>query len=245
MRIAIPTTPTPISSTCRPRDCCRRSTEKREPRKSTRPARPSRSKPAIRCRTTPTWTSGSTGSRTSRTAGRRRDAPGSFVPSAGGLKDTTHIAVIDKDGNIFDSTQSGGWIGGGVILGTTGIGLSTRGEQFWLDEERANQLRPRARPRYTLTPSIVLRDGEPFMAIGTPGRRQPRSDHPANVPERRRVLVGLVPESARRHRVAPGPHAAFVRLVLAACRRLQSDGHRIDHLRRCGPGAATPGTPRQ
>ena len=97
------------------------------------------------------------------------DAPGSFVPSAGGLKDTTHIAVIDKDGNIFDSTPSGGWIGGGVILGDTGIGLSTRGEQFWLDENRANQLRPRARPRYTLTPSIVLRDGAPFMAIGTPG----------------------------------------------------------------------------
>ena len=97
------------------------------------------------------------------------DASGSFVPSAGGLKDTTHVAVIDKDGNVFDSTPSGGWIGGGVILGKTGIGLSTRGEQFWLDEERANQLRPRARPRYTLTPSIVLRDGEPFMAIGTPG----------------------------------------------------------------------------
>ncbi len=96
-------------------------------------------------------------------------APGSFVPSAGGLKDTSHIAVIDKDGNIFDSTPSGGWIGGGVILGQTGIGLSTRGEQFWLDEERANQLRPRARPRYTLTPSIVLRNGEPFMALGTPG----------------------------------------------------------------------------
>ena len=95
--------------------------------------------------------------------------PGSFVPSAGGLKDTTHIAVIDKDGNVFDSTPSGGWIGGGVILGKTGIGLSTRGEQFWLDEGRANQLRPRARPRYTLTPSIVLHDGEPFMAIGTPG----------------------------------------------------------------------------
>ena len=96
-------------------------------------------------------------------------APGSFVPSAGGLKDTSHIAIIDKDGNIFDSTPSGGWIGGGVILGKTGIGLSTRGEQFWLDEERANQLRPRARPRYTLTPSLVLRNGEPFMAIGTPG----------------------------------------------------------------------------
>ena len=97
------------------------------------------------------------------------DSPDSFVPSSGGLKDTTHIAVIDADGNVFDSTPSGGWIGGAVILGQTGIGMSVRGEQFWLDETRANQLRPRARPRYTLTPSIVLRDGEPFMAIGTPG----------------------------------------------------------------------------
>ena len=97
------------------------------------------------------------------------DADGSFVPSAGGLKDTTHIAIIDGDGNVFDATPSGGWIRGAIILGGTGIGLSTRGEQFWLDPERANQIRPRARPRYTLTPSIVLRDGEPFLAIGTPG----------------------------------------------------------------------------
>ena len=85
------------------------------------------------------------------------------------MKDTTHIAIIDKDGNIFDSTPSGGWIGGAVILGNTGIAMSVRGEQFWLDETRAAQLRPRSRPRYTLTPSIVLRDGQPFLAIGTPG----------------------------------------------------------------------------
>ena len=97
------------------------------------------------------------------------DASGSFVPSAGGLKDTTHIAIIDQSGNVFDSTPSGGWIRGAVILGQTGIGLSTRGEQFWLDPKRANHIRPRARPRYTLTPSIVLHDGKPFMAIGTPG----------------------------------------------------------------------------
>ncbi len=87
----------------------------------------------------------------------------------GAWKDTTHIAIIDKDGNIFDSTPSGGWIGGSVILGGTGIAMSVRGEQFWLDETRAAQLRPRSRPRYSLTPSIVLRDGEPFLAIGTPG----------------------------------------------------------------------------
>jgi gamma-glutamyltranspeptidase/glutathione hydrolase len=90
-------------------------------------------------------------------------------PVAGGLKDTTHIAIIDKDGNIFDSTPSGGWIGGAVILGETGIGMSVRGEQFWLEKDRAAQLRPRSRPRYTLTPSIVLRNGQPFMALGSPG----------------------------------------------------------------------------
>jgi gamma-glutamyltranspeptidase/glutathione hydrolase len=85
------------------------------------------------------------------------------------LKDTTHIAIIDKAGNVFDATPSGGWITGAVILGNTGIGLSTRGEQFWLDETRAAQLRPRSRPRYTLTPGIVLRDGQPYLALGTPG----------------------------------------------------------------------------
>ena len=85
------------------------------------------------------------------------------------LKDTSHVAIIDEDGNVFDSTPSGGWIGGAVVLGTTGIAMSVRGEQFWLDERRAAQLRPWSRPRYTLTPSIVLKDGEPVMAVGTPG----------------------------------------------------------------------------
>jgi gamma-glutamyltranspeptidase/glutathione hydrolase len=85
------------------------------------------------------------------------------------LKDTSHIAIIDEDGNVFDSTPSGGWIGGAVILGDTGVGMSVRGEQFWLDKTKAAQLRPRSRPRYTLTPSIVMQDGQPLLAIGTPG----------------------------------------------------------------------------
>jgi gamma-glutamyltranspeptidase/glutathione hydrolase len=89
--------------------------------------------------------------------------------SGGVSKDTTHIAVIDKDGNIFDATPSGGWITGAVILGDTGIGMSVRGEQFWLDKTRANQIRPRARPRYTLTPSLVFKGDTPMMALGTPG----------------------------------------------------------------------------
>jgi gamma-glutamyltranspeptidase/glutathione hydrolase len=85
------------------------------------------------------------------------------------VKDTTHMAVIDKDGNIFDVTPSGGWVPGAVILGDTGIGMSVRGEQFWLDKDRANQIRPRARPRYTLTPSMVFKGDVPMMGLGTPG----------------------------------------------------------------------------
>ena len=91
------------------------------------------------------------------------------LDSAGVSKDTTHMAVIDKDGNIFDVTPSGGWIPGAVILGDTGIGMSVRGEQFWLDKTMANQIRPRARPRYTLTPSMVFRGDTPLMGLGTPG----------------------------------------------------------------------------
>ena len=91
------------------------------------------------------------------------------LDSAGVSKDTTHMAIIDKAGNVFDATPSGGWVPGAVILGDTGIGMSVRGEQFWLDPTRANQIRPRARPRYTLTPSLVFKDGQPLMALGTPG----------------------------------------------------------------------------
>src|SRR5215510_11521352 len=89
--------------------------------------------------------------------------------SGGVSKDTTHMAIVDRDGNIFDATPSGGWITGAVILGDTGIGMSVRGEQFWLDKTRANQIRPRARPRYTLTPSLVFKGETPMMALGTPG----------------------------------------------------------------------------
>lgn len=91
------------------------------------------------------------------------------LDSAGVSKDTTHMSIIDKAGNIFDATPSGGWIPGAVILGDTGIGMSIRGEQFWLDKTKANQIRPHARPRYTLTPSLVFKGDTPLMALGTPG----------------------------------------------------------------------------
>jgi gamma-glutamyltranspeptidase / glutathione hydrolase len=95
-------------------------------------------------------------------------APGA-EPIPGLTKDTTHIAVIDKAGNVFDATPSGAWIPTAAVLGKTGIPMSVRGEAFWLDKTHVGHLRPRMRPRYTISPSLVLRDGRPFLAIGTPG----------------------------------------------------------------------------
>jgi gamma-glutamyltranspeptidase/glutathione hydrolase len=100
---------------------------------------------------------------------RPEAAAPSAEPIPGVTKDTTHIAVIDRDGNVFDATPSGAWIPTAVVLGNTGIPMSVRGEAFWLDETRVGHLRPRMRPRYTISPSLVLRDGEPFLALGTPG----------------------------------------------------------------------------
>ena len=173
------------------------------------------------------------------------DADGSFVPSSGGLKDTTHIAVIDADGNVFDATPSGGWTGGGVILGETGIGLSTRGEQFWLDPDRANQIRPRARPRYTLTPSIVFKDGEPLMAIGTPGgdnQDQTILQSFLNVVEFWSDWYPNLHDALAWPRVRTQHlHGSF----WPHARRLQPHGPRIEDIVRGGERAAAAGTPRE
>ena len=148
-------------------------------------------------------------------------------PTQGIVKDTTHIAVIDRDGNVFDSTPSGAWIPTAVVLGSTGIAMSVRGESFWLDKTRVAQLRPRSRPRYTLTPSIVLRNGEPFMAIGTPG-----GDN-----QEQTILQGLLnviefwqewyPNLHEAFRWPRDTDAALLRVVLAAPWWVQSAQPRI------------------
>jgi gamma-glutamyltranspeptidase / glutathione hydrolase len=114
----------------------------------------------------PFWRAGDTAPKASLSAG---ELLALAEDSTGIVKDTTHMAIVDREGNVFDVTPSGGWIPGAVILGDTGIGMSIRGEQFWLDKNMANQVRPRARPRYTLTPSLVFKGDAPFMAIGSPG----------------------------------------------------------------------------
>jgi len=83
--------------------------------------------------------------------------------------DTTHLDAVDRQGNMVAATPSGGWIGDSPVIKGLGFPLGTRGQMFYLNPERPNALAPRKRPRATLTPSLVTKDGEPFMAFGTPG----------------------------------------------------------------------------
>ncbi|WP_336965796.1 gamma-glutamyltransferase family protein [Sphingobium aquiterrae] len=96
--------------------------------------------------------------------------PHMLKPKGGPTADTTAIEVVDKDGNLFSVTPSSGWmLGGAYIAGDTGVPLSNRMTVFDLDPESPNVLAPGKRPRTTLSPSIVMKDGAPFLAIGTPG----------------------------------------------------------------------------
>ena len=82
---------------------------------------------------------------------------------------TTGTRVADSAGNVFSATPSGGWFHTSPIIEGLGFVLGTRCQAFFLDETRANSLEPGKQPRTTLTPTLALRDGKPFMAWGTPG----------------------------------------------------------------------------
>jgi gamma-glutamyltranspeptidase / glutathione hydrolase len=102
---------------------------------------------------------------------------GAAVASAAGLGDPTrgdtcHLDVVDCHGNFVSATPSGGWLHGSPVIPDLGFCLPTRAQMFWLEPDLASSLAPRKRPRTTLSPSLALKDGEPYLAFGTPGGDQ-------------------------------------------------------------------------
>jgi gamma-glutamyltranspeptidase / glutathione hydrolase len=89
-----------------------------------------------------------------------------------GRGDTCHLDVIDRHGNMIAVTPSGGWLQSSPVIPELGFCLTTRAQMFWLEEGLPASLAPGKRPRTTLTPSLALRDGEPYMVFGTPGGDQ-------------------------------------------------------------------------
>src|SRR5205807_4741157 len=76
------------------------------------------------------------------------------------------------EGNMIAATPSGGWCQSNPVIPGLGFPLGTRGQMFSLDPAHPNALQPGKRPRTTLTPSLVLKDGKPWMVFGTPGGDQ-------------------------------------------------------------------------
>lgn len=86
--------------------------------------------------------------------------------------DTVHFDIIDQAGNMVSATPSGGWLQSSPVIPELGFCLGTRAQMFWLDEDHPAALRPGKRPRSTLTPTLALRNGDPYLAWGSPGGDQ-------------------------------------------------------------------------
>jgi gamma-glutamyltranspeptidase/glutathione hydrolase len=89
-----------------------------------------------------------------------------------GPGDTCHLDVADRFGNMVAATPSGGWLQSSPVIPGLGFCLGTRAQMFALTPGLASTLAPGRRPRTTLTPSLALRDGSPYVAFGTPGGDQ-------------------------------------------------------------------------
>lgn len=83
-------------------------------------------------------------------------------------RDTTCVNAADADGLVFSATPSGSWLPS-VVAGDTGIPLTQRAQSFLLVEGHPNELAGGKRPRVTLSPTLVTRNGRPYLALSTPG----------------------------------------------------------------------------
>jgi len=90
------------------------------------------------------------------------------LPEIEKANDTTCVNVIDKDGNMFSATPSGAWLPA-VVAGDTGVLMGQRLQSALTDPNSPNVVAPGKRPRITLTPTLVLKDDQPFMVLSTPG----------------------------------------------------------------------------
>lgn len=92
----------------------------------------------------------------------------STVPPLERANDTTCVNVIDKDGNLFSATPSGAWLPA-LVAGDTGVLMGQRLQSALTTANHPNVVAPGKRPRITLSPTLVLKNGEPYMVLSTPG----------------------------------------------------------------------------
>jgi gamma-glutamyltranspeptidase / glutathione hydrolase len=153
---------------------------------------------------------------------------------------TVHVAVVDRQRNLVAATPSGAWLSGSPVVEGLGFPLTTRIQVFYLDHQHPNALAPRKRPRTTLTPSLALRHGKPFMAFGTMGLDQQDQwtlQCFLNVVEFGMPLQAAIeapkfsskhfPSSIYPHTAEPGVLRVEGRVPYEVRRSLQAKGHQV------------------
>jgi gamma-glutamyltranspeptidase/glutathione hydrolase len=155
---------------------------------------------------------------------------------------TTYLATVDTQGNMVSATPSSfAGLSQGMILGDTGILINCRGCYFWLDPDNPNVIAPRKRPRTTPCTFIVLKNGQPFMTLGTPGGdSQPQSSlqmftnlvdfglHVQDAVEAPRFCGYSFPRSPWPHREYPNRLEVEGRLPLEVVDALRDKGHAVE-----------------
>ena len=163
------------------------------------------------------------------------------VLSTGEMRgDTCHIDVVDRWGNMVSATPSGGWLQSSPTIPELGFCLGSRLQMTWLEPGAPSALTGGKRPRTTLTPTLVLKDGQAVTALGSPGGDQ--QDQWQLLYLLRTIVGGYTPQQAidapAFHSTAfPGsfwprtwePGGAVVedRLGEAVIEQLEQRGHRV------------------
>jgi gamma-glutamyltranspeptidase / glutathione hydrolase len=134
-----------------------------------RPGRPDGAHPRL-----PAHVQRQGGQRAAAAAAAFEAATGEPTVESGGVTrgDTCHVDVVDRWGNMISATPSGGWLQSSPAIPELGFPMGSRLQMFWLEEGLPSSLAPGRRPRTTLSPTMVHRDGVPVLACGTPGGDQ-------------------------------------------------------------------------
>jgi gamma-glutamyltranspeptidase/glutathione hydrolase len=188
--------------------------------------------------------------------GRRRAAParasGQAAAGERSASDTSYVCVIDAEGNAFSATPSDVSYDTPVIPGT-GLAISSRGSQSWLDPAHPSCLAPGKRPRLTPNPALVLRGGELEVAFGTPGGDVQCQAMlqvllnliefgmtPQQAVEAPRFATYSYPGSFWPHEDHPGLLCLEARIPETTRARLAALGHRVEVWREWEPKASSP-----
>ena len=155
--------------------------------------------------------------------------------------DTSYIGVVDKDRNMvsFEPSLHSGF-GTGIVMGDTGIIFNCRGDYYSLVPGEANSLEPGKRPRSTLQSTLIMKDGEPFGILGSPGGddqviRTIQTlinvvDFGMNIQqaiESPRWSTTSFPSSVFPHTMSPGAAAVEARIPVSNQQALIARGHKL------------------